>query len=124
MMMTWLNNPYAADLRRAVADGMLGPISMVRVRNAHRGPYLQGSEDHWRKDAANVGGGCFIQLAVHAMNLALHIVDRPVEAVLGMAGNLHCRHSLEVGLRDLAVVEALYQSARTGQTVDLRDVLS
>jgi glucose-fructose oxidoreductase len=127
MMMTWLNNPLADDLRAAITDGHVGKLAMIRVRNAHRGPLLRGSGDHWRKDASNVGGGCFIQLAVHPMRLALSLAGRRVVEVSALADNIHCRHSL--GGEDVAAavcrlddgtlmtIEAGYSS--TGRAVEL-----
>ncbi len=95
MCMIWLNNPIAEDLRTAIAEGCLGQISSVRIRNAHCGPLNWKDKDRWRSEARYVGGGSFIQLGVHPLNLALWIVQDEILSVMGYAKNLHCRHSLE-----------------------------
>ncbi|MEX0746273.1 MAG: Gfo/Idh/MocA family oxidoreductase [Phycisphaeraceae bacterium] len=126
VMMTWLNNPFADDLRAAIAGGCIGEVAMVRVRNAHRAPLRRGVAN-WRKDRANVGGGCFMQLVVHPMRLALSLTGRSVTQVQACYDNLHCRHS--VGGEDVAaavcrldnaalmVAEASYCS--TGRSVEI-----
>ncbi|MBN1674040.1 MAG: right-handed parallel beta-helix repeat-containing protein [Kiritimatiellae bacterium] len=127
MMMTWLNNPFAADLRRAIAEGYLGGIVSARVRNAHRGPYRRDDKSHWRAKASNVGGGSFMQVGIHPMNLALWLLGEEIVGVTGYARNLHCGHSLdgedvacgvaELGSGALMTLESGYSSV--GQAVEI-----
>jgi len=95
MFMTRRDNPYSNDLRRIVAEGYLGKIAAVRIRSAHRGPYLRKGKDHWRAKASNIGGGSLMQLTVHALNYSLWMLGESVTRVTGFAKNLYCQHSLE-----------------------------
>lgn len=95
MMMTWRNNPYAGDIRRAIQEGYLGKIAAARVRNAHTGPLHIKGGNHWRFKADNIGGGTFMQLGVHPMNLALWMLDQDMVSIMAYADNLYCQHSLQ-----------------------------
>ncbi len=95
MFMTWRDDPYSDDLKRVVDEGYIGKLAAVRVRNAHRGPYNMKDKNHWRAAAANIGGGSFMQLAVHPLNYALWLVGEDVASVSGYAKNLHCQHSMD-----------------------------
>lgn len=95
VMMTLHDNPFAEDVRRAVAEGYLGKIAAVRLRNAHQEPYRRADKQHWRAKRQDVGGGSFIQLTIHQLNLALWMLNQDVLSVMAYSDNLYCQHSLE-----------------------------
>lgn len=97
LMMSMLSDPYMADFRQAIRAGLIGKTAAVRVRCAHRGPLRSSYRErgHWRATQELVGGGSFMQLGVHVLNLALWLLDEEVVSVSGYAKNLHCRHSIE-----------------------------
>ena len=95
MFMFRISDPFAVDMRRAVREGYLGDIAAVRIRNAHRGPYLRGDGLEWRAKKDLVGGGSFMQLGVHPLNYVLWILDDSVDSVMGYAKNLYCRDIIE-----------------------------
>jgi len=93
--MTTLNVPLYTSLKALVASGKLGKIAAVRIRNAHRGPYKSDASKTWRAKKANIGGGSFMQLTIHYMNLALWMLGDEVERVCAFSKNLYCQHSIE-----------------------------
>jgi predicted dehydrogenase len=95
MLMVQLSQPLTYTLRSIVQKGLLGRIAAVRQRNAHRIFYRMRSKDHWRAKAANIGGGSFMQLGIHYLNLLQFILDDEIVRVSGFAKNLYTQHSIE-----------------------------
>ncbi len=71
-------------LRKLVAEGRLGPITAVRVHYAcwtpadWSPPTTEGTHDNWRVDPARAGGGAFIDLAPHGLDLAQVLLGEPL----------------------------------------------
>lgn len=72
---------YHRRLRALVAAGELGTITSVRIHYACWTPgdwapaTDDGSHDNWRVDPARAGGGAFIDLAPHGLDLAQYLLD-------------------------------------------------
>jgi len=72
---------YHRRLRALVAAGELGMITSVRIHYAcwtpgHWRPATDdGTHDNWRVDPARDGGGAFIDLAPHGLDLAQYLPD-------------------------------------------------
>lgn len=83
VLMLGLGDPLHHQVRAMVQSGWLGTPTLVQATSAH-GIYLRDppAPDDWRRDAAKVGGGAFIQLAIHALDLTRWILDDRVAAVL------------------------------------------
>lgn len=80
--MLGLGDPIHHQVRAMVTAGWLGTPTLVQAVGAH-GIYLRKPppEIDWRRDPAKVGGGAFIQLAVHDADLASWILGRDITAV-------------------------------------------
>ncbi len=71
-------------LRELVREGRLGPITAVRVHYAcwtpadWSPPTTEGAHDNWRIDPARAGGGAFIDLAPHGLDLAQVLLGEPL----------------------------------------------
>ncbi len=71
-------------LRELVRAGRLGLITAVRVHYAcwtpadWSPPTTQGPHDNWRIDPARAGGGAFIDLAPHGLDLAQVLLGEPL----------------------------------------------
>ncbi len=92
---TWMTNRLAPDIKIAIADGLLGDIASLRVRNAHRGLMGQKMSAGWRSDMKKLGGGVFMQLGVHPLALVLWMTGLEVISVMGYADNLYCRDVMQ-----------------------------
>lgn len=91
---SFLDHPLYHDLRRRVAAGDFGPISHAHGRYMHSGGVAwsqaaQQGRSTWRSSLRQTGGGCFIQLGVHYMQLISWITGREATHVRGYAENLH-----------------------------------
>jgi 1,5-anhydro-D-fructose reductase (1,5-anhydro-D-mannitol-forming) len=91
---SFLDHPLYHDLRRRVAAGDFGPIVHAHGRYMHSGGIAwskaaQQGRGTWRSSLRQTGGGCFIQLAVHYMQLISWITGRDATHVRGYAQNLH-----------------------------------
>ena len=71
-------------LRELVRAGRLGEITAVRVHYAcwtpadWSPPTAEGAHDNWRIDPARAGGGAFIDLAPHGLDLAQVLLGEPL----------------------------------------------
>ena len=71
-------------LRELVSDGRLGTVTAVRVHYAcwtpadWSPPTTEGTHDNWRIDPARAGGGAFIDLAPHGLDLAQVLLGEPL----------------------------------------------
>ncbi len=73
-------------LRELVATGRLGEITAVRIHYAcwtpaDWSPIAGQAHDNWRVDPARAGGGAFIDLAPHGLDLSQVLLDEPLTEV-------------------------------------------
>jgi len=90
---SYLDHPLVHELRASVAAGNLGEIVHVYGRLTHRGGIAWSNDAvagnaTWRSSLAQTGGGCFIQLGVHYLQLATWISGGEPVAVRGSAANV------------------------------------
>jgi 1,5-anhydro-D-fructose reductase (1,5-anhydro-D-mannitol-forming) len=78
---------YHRRLRDLIAAGRMGTITAVRIHYAcwtpvdWRPPTDDGSHDNWRVDPNRAGGGAFIDLAPHGLDLTQYLLDDEIEEV-------------------------------------------
>jgi predicted dehydrogenase len=72
--------PFVAA-RRFVADGRLGEVTGFRVAFGHEGPQTWAPRAVWFFDSNQAGGGCLIDLGVHAIDLLRAVTGDDVAAV-------------------------------------------
>ena len=74
-------------LREIIADDRLGTITHARIHYAcwtpgdWFPPTDDGSHDNWRIDPRRAGGGAFIDLAPHGLDLTQHLLGEQIEHV-------------------------------------------
>lgn len=64
-------------LKQLVDDGLLGKITVMRVRNCHDGALAGWLPDYWY-DPETTGGGAMMDLGAHGMYLAHWLLGNPV----------------------------------------------
>ena len=67
-------------LRGLVEDGVLGTVCSARIHYACWLP-PEWSEDNWRTDPGRAGGGAFIDLAPHGLDLLRYVLGEDLEEV-------------------------------------------
>jgi predicted dehydrogenase len=72
--------PFVAA-REAVADGRIGTVTGFRIAFGHAGPQEWATRAEWFFDASQAGGGCLIDLGVHAIDLLRAVTHDDVVAV-------------------------------------------
>ncbi|MGC4043736.1 MAG: Gfo/Idh/MocA family oxidoreductase [Armatimonas sp.] len=90
--MSDLEDPLFWDWREAIAAGQLGQVTGIRARYAHRGGLTPPKQQTWRASKEQTGGGAFIQLSLHHINLACWLLQDTVESVMAYSENLACPH--------------------------------
>jgi predicted dehydrogenase len=87
-----LEDPLAWDIKEMVQGGYIGQVTGVRARYAHRGglnaPALKDNASYWRGSAEKTGGGSFIQLSIHHVNLLTWILGDEIASVMAYSKNL------------------------------------
>ncbi|MFN0122763.1 MAG: Gfo/Idh/MocA family protein [Blastocatellia bacterium] len=95
LYLSYFDQPLMHDLRDMARAGWFGEIAHMSARLMHRGGLqiarqLAAGGENWRASVASVGGGCFIQLAVHYIHLFEWITGARITRVMAMTNNLHC----------------------------------
>ncbi len=79
------------DMRELVQAGYIGKVTGIRARYAHRGGLsAKPSPTYWRGSAEKTGGGSFIQLSIHHINLLHWVLEDRIESVMAYSTNLAC----------------------------------
>jgi predicted dehydrogenase len=76
-------------LRQLVQDGTLGTVTAARIHYAcwtprDWTPESGAAHDNWRVDPARAGGGAFIDLAPHGLDLLQFLLGEPITEVASM----------------------------------------
>jgi predicted dehydrogenase len=88
MYMSSYAEPVVWEVKRMLDRGALGEIQSIRARDAHRGGLRAKPGPHnWRGSKDLTGGGSFIQLSVHAINLTQWWLGRRIEQVAAFCDN-------------------------------------
>ncbi len=61
---------------QCIADGLLGDVTVLRIRNAHDGALAGWLPNYWY-DPETTGGGAMMDLGAHPMYLASWLLGRP-----------------------------------------------
>ena len=85
-------HPAHARLRELVAAGDLGTVTAVRIRYAcwtgpdwtPDGAGRQAVVDNWRADPERAGGGAFLDLAPHGLDLTQALLGEPITDVAAL----------------------------------------
>lgn len=107
--MSDLEDPIVWSWRDAIKNGKLGQVTSIRARYAHRGGLIPSKHRTWRASKEQTGGGAFIQLSLHHINLACWLLKDTVESVMAYSENLACSH-----LEGDDTTVCLVRFARTG----------
>jgi UDP-N-acetylglucosamine 3-dehydrogenase len=84
VLVPFQNTRFAAPFvaaQRLVAAGRLGEVTGFRVALGHAGPQTWAPRGEWFFDRSRSGGGCLIDLGVHAVDLVRCVTGDNVEAV-------------------------------------------
>ena len=85
--------PFEKDMQgvaRVLAQGVLGTVTHVRMRNSHNAAYgrwFDSADLAWFTDPALAGGGAFMDLGTHAVHLVRTLLG-PVRRVFATIGNV------------------------------------
>ena len=106
-----LDDPLVWDVREIIRQGKLGKVTGVRARYAHRGGLTAPRrENYWRGSAEKTGGGSFMQLSIHHVNLVSWLLDDWIETVSAFSKNLMCEN---IEGDDTTVCAASFQKTGT-----------
>jgi predicted dehydrogenase len=89
MFMSSYTQPLMWDIKRLLDSGALGQIQSLRARDAHTGG-LAAKKEAWRGSLEKTGGGSFIQLSIHAINLVQWWIGSDIVEANAFSANQHC----------------------------------
>jgi predicted dehydrogenase len=82
-------DPVNRQIRSMVQEGCFGKVTVFRAALAHvdhlKKPPAPGS---WRRSQERIGGGSFIQLAIHHIDLAQFIIGQEISEVAAMSSSV------------------------------------
>lgn len=87
--MSMLDNPVYYDIKRMMQEGLLGDITNISCRSAHRGGLHLAAGD-WRGSVEKTGGGAFIQMSIHFINLTQWMMGQKIVRIGAMSQNRLC----------------------------------
>ncbi|MGG6312872.1 Gfo/Idh/MocA family protein [Paenibacillus macerans] len=103
-----MNTPFAQAIRQAIAEGVLGELTLVRIRLAHKGALSEDGLPPYFYDPEQTGGGAMIDLGCHPMYLARLLLGMP-ESVSASFGSVTGR-----AVEDNAVAVLRYGNGALG----------
>jgi predicted dehydrogenase len=110
MYMSSYNNPLVWEVKRLVDGGHLGEIQSARARDSHRGGLrFQANATNWRGSREQTGGGSFIQLSIHGINLIQWWLGAAITEIFAYSANQRCPN---VGGDDVTTAVAKLQGNR------------
>ena len=98
-------DPATDAVRRIVANGELGTLTLVRVRHGHGHGLNPDFRDAWFVDPARSGGGTLLDEGIHAADFLRHVFGEPrsVQATTSSA-------TLGLAVEDTALAGFRYES--------------
>lgn len=94
LYMSYFDQPLLRDFKDMIAAGWFGNVGHYYARLMHRWGYVRSRESDngertWRESAAQTGGGCFVQLAVHYIHLLEWLSNAPIVRATAVVKNLY-----------------------------------
>ena len=112
MYMSSYTNPLVWEIKNIVDAGLLGRIQSIRARDAHRGGLnAEPGERNWRGNRQMTGGGSFVQLSIHAINLMQWWLCSNIVEVFAYSENQYCPN---IGGDDVTVATTRFASGILG----------
>ena len=106
------SNPEYIYAKKLYREGVLGEISLMRVRNGFDVRYIDGIPDYWfRKE--HTGGGVMIDLGCHLVDLACDLIGKRPETASATFTNLRGNET-----EDGAVGVLTFDDRRTAVIID------
>jgi UDP-N-acetyl-2-amino-2-deoxyglucuronate dehydrogenase len=91
MYMSSYTQPLIWEIKSLIEEGYVGKIQSLRARDAHRGGLKVPTDAaNWRGNRNRTGGGSFIQLSIHAINLFQWWLGSAVCDVFAYSANQCC----------------------------------
>ncbi len=81
-------NDLNVAAKAAVEAGAIGKPYMIRVRFAHTGPFPGWAKTDWFYNPEIAGGGATLDMAVHAFDIAQHLIGSKITGVSAKAETL------------------------------------
>ena len=118
MYMSNYDDPAVWAIKAVLDAGLLGTIQSVRARDAHRGGLTLNGQA-WRSSRGLTGGGSFVQLSIHSINLMRWWLGAEVRNATALSQNRLCSAvggddctiaAIEFSDRTLGVFDSAYAS--------------
>jgi predicted dehydrogenase len=112
MYMSSYTNPLMWEIKQIIDGGHIGKIQSIRARDAHFGGMRAAPDPrNWRGNRDMTGGGSFVQLSIHAINLMQWWLSSNIEEMFAYSSN---QYSPNMGGDDVATAVAKFASGALG----------
>ncbi|MCD4752688.1 MAG: Gfo/Idh/MocA family oxidoreductase [Anaerolineaceae bacterium] len=122
--MPQLVSPEIQYIKNAIDGGLLGDITMLRIRNAHNGAVADWLPSHWY-DAEKAGGGAMIDLGCHPVYQANWLLGVPkkVNAIINTITNRevddNAMMTVEYENKAIAILETSFVSYKSPRFIEV-----
>ncbi|HYF47885.1 MAG TPA: Gfo/Idh/MocA family oxidoreductase [Planctomycetota bacterium] len=110
MYMSSYTQPLMWEIKQLIDSGALGKIQSIRARDAHRGG-LAAKKEAWRGSLEKTGGGSFIQLSIHSINMVQWWLGAKITEVSAFSANQYCPN---IGGDDVTTAIAKFENGIFG----------
>lgn len=110
MYMNKFNIAAVYDIKRMLDEGLLGRIEGIHCRSAHPGG-LHEKPGSWRSNLELCGGGSFLQLAIHTLDLVQFLLGSQIREVMAFSHNTMCPN---IGGDDATTVTCQFENGVLG----------
>jgi len=110
------SDPVYRQIRAMIEADCFGQITVLRAALAHTNHiYYQSQGESWRNDPSKIGGGSFLQLAVHQLDLAQFLLNQNVSIVHAVSTSMIQPEKFPEDETTAAVVK--FESGTVGQFI-------
>jgi predicted dehydrogenase len=122
--MPQLVSPEIQYIKKAIEEGLLGEVSVFRMRNAHNGASANWLPAYWY-DPVTAGGGAMMDLGCHSVYIANWLFGEP-KRITAMYNTLtdhavddNAMMSVEFENKTVAILETSFVSYRSPRAVEV-----
>lgn len=110
MYMSKFNIAAVYDIKQILDKGLLGRVEGIHCRSAHPGG-LHEKAGSWRSNLKLCGGGSFLQLGIHTLDLVQFLLGSRIREVMAFSHNTMCPN---IGGDDATTVACRFENGVLG----------
>lgn len=103
-------NPVYREIKEIIKSGLIGQVVSTRARRSYTSG-LKMKPGTWRGDVKKTGGGSFMQLAVHSLDICMWMLESKISHISAISRKVACEN---IGGDDITVAMFEYDNGVIG----------